>query len=806
MENIPHGLKEAIEKDELVLFIGAGLSWDLKNTEGKTLGGWKEMVSSILSFLKDKEYITAEEQQSYDKLEPIDALKKLEEKGISRREIGDFLKHYFTLKKSKKFPIHKKAFRLSTKIITTNYDRAFEIAFPELQEIKAYKTKDYELNKLKKDPIFLFKLHGCIEHIDSMVLFPSDYDKLYKSTGREAEHALYALRNLIFNKTFLFIGTGMGDPQITSFFEEIKRTQGIYNQEHFIITFEPLKESLNFLTPIKINDKKEIPGVIDQLLDIKKDADAKKSSEKELLLEQLKASEKEKEALEKELNKEKDKNKSQALFLEREANNRFRTGLKHHLAKEYLEAIEEYKAATELKPDSSEAHNNWGLALSDLAKTKFGNESETLLKEACKKYDKAIQLKLDFYEAYSNWGNTLVKLAKTKSGNKAEELYTEAFEKYNLATTYKKDKHEAYNNWGNALSELAKTKSGNEAEELYKEAFEKYNLATTYKQDDHQAYYNWGNALDDLAKTKSGNEAEELYKEAFEKYKLATTYKKDLHQAYNNWGVALKKLAESKSGNEAEELYKEAFEKYKLATTYKRDKHEAYYNWGLALMELAEIKSGNEAEELYKEACKKYNKATQYKPDFYEAYYNWGLALMELAKIKFGSEAEELYKEAFEKFKEATTYKEDLHQAYDNWGNALMELAKTKSGSEAEELHKEAFEKFKEATTYKEDLHQAYDNWGLALVELAKTKSGSEAEELHKEAFKKYNLGIKYGGDAYNLACLFAIRNQKAEALKYLDIALSRNEITINFVEQDEDWEEFRNDPNFQNLLSRYKK
>lgn len=49
MENIPHGLKEAIEKDELVLFIGAGLSWDLKNTEGKTLGGWKKW--SHLCFL-----------------------------------------------------------------------------------------------------------------------------------------------------------------------------------------------------------------------------------------------------------------------------------------------------------------------------------------------------------------------------------------------------------------------------------------------------------------------------------------------------------------------------------------------------------------------------------------------------------------------------------------------------------------------------------------------------------------------------------------------------------------------------------
>ena len=77
MGNIPHGLKEAIEKDELVLFIGAGLSWDLKNTEG-ALGGWKEMVLSMLSYLNKEDYITDEEQKSYKKLEPIDALKKLE--------------------------------------------------------------------------------------------------------------------------------------------------------------------------------------------------------------------------------------------------------------------------------------------------------------------------------------------------------------------------------------------------------------------------------------------------------------------------------------------------------------------------------------------------------------------------------------------------------------------------------------------------------------------------------------------------------------------------------------------------------
>ena len=177
-----------------------------------------------------------------------------------------------------------------------------------------------------------------------------------------------------------------------------------------------------------------------------------------------------------------------------------------------------------------------------------------------------------------------------------------------------------------------------------------------------------------------------------------------------------------------------------------------------------------------------------------------------MAQTKSGNEAEELYKEAFEKYKLATTYKKDKHEAYYNWGYDLMELARIKSGSEAEELYEEAIEKYNLATTYKKDFHQAYDNWGLALVELAKTKSGNKAEELYTKAFEKYNEAIKHGGKSYNLACLCAIRNQKAEALKYLERTLSRKEITIDFVEQDEDWKNLRNDPDFQDLLSRYKK
>ena len=521
MINIPPGLKEAIEADDLVLFIGAGLSWDLKNTDNESLEGWDKMVKSITSHLNEKGYITDELKQSCDALEPIKALEKLETEGINRRQVGEFVKHYFRLGKENDLSFHKKLFSLSTKIITTNYDRAFEKAIPELQSKKAYMTKESELNRLNKGSNFLFKLHSCIEHLDSIVLFPSDYGGLYESKGREAEHALYALKNIIFNKTVLFIGKGSGDPQINGIFKEINRTQGIYAQEHYIITDKPLEDSLNFLTSIKVASYTEIPEVIDQLLEIKQAAEAKKSSQEKVLSDQLKESEKEVISLAEELDKEKSKNKRQSLLLEREAKNHFNIGLKHHLAGECLDASKEYKIAVELKPRFAVAYSNWGVALSDLAQTKSGSEAEELYNATFEKYQRATQIKLDYCEAYNNWGLALSALAQTKSDKVAEALYSESLEKYHQATQIKSNFYEAYNNWGLALIRLAQTKSVSEAEVLYNESFEKYQQTVQINPNRYEAYNNWGLALAELALLKSGSEAEKLYNEAFEKYQLA---------------------------------------------------------------------------------------------------------------------------------------------------------------------------------------------------------------------------------------------------------------------------------------------
>ena len=801
MVNIPTGLREAIKADELVLFVGAGLSWNFKNKGNETLEGWTKMASSITSYLCDNDHIPENLKQACDTLGEIKTLEILEEREIGRREVGEFVKDYFTLGEGNDFSLHQKLFELSTKIITTNYDKAFEMAVPQLQSQKAYKGKDYELNGLKKDSVFLFKLHGCIEHLDSMVLFPSDYGKLYNSNRREAEHTLSALRNLIFNKTFLFIGTGLGDPQINSFFEEIKIIQGPYNQKHYIITPDPLEKSLDFLTRIPIPSYEEIPAVIDQLLEIKRAEDEKNIP----LKEQLKETEERNEDLTKELEKVTDENEKNLLLLEWESNNRFNKGVRHHLAGEYLEASEEYEVATILNSRNPEAFCNWGTALSDLAKTKSGSEAEKLYHEAFEKYQETIEYKPDYYEAYNKWGIALSDLAETKSGSEAEKVYKESFKKYQKAIEYKPDYYGAYNNWGIALSDLAETKSGSEAEELYNEAIAKYRRAIDYSSDNPEVYNNWGVALKGLAKTKSGSEAEDLYNEAIDKYREVVKYRPDYYGAYNNWGLTLSDLAETKSGSDAERLYNEAIDKYREAIKYKPDYHEAYNNWGTALSGLAKTKSGSDAERLYNEAIDKYREAIKYKPDYHEAYNNWGNALSDWAKTKSASEADEGYNNAFKKYQKAIDYKSDYYQAYCNWGTALSDLAKKKNGGETEKLIDDAIEKYQKSIEYKPDFHGAYYNWGVALSDLAKIKSGSEAEELYEKAFEKFQQAIKHGGDSYNLACLYALRNRKEEALKYLDLTLSRGEVSVEFVEEDNDWDALRDDPDFKRLLFQYK-
>ena len=430
---IPIELKNAICENQLIIFVGAGLSYNLININDQQIKGWTNLVEQVLKDLKKNGYDVDHLIPLSSKYDPIKVLDLIElDKNIPKTEIYRFIKGFFDLNDQKNyFELHKKLYKLSKKIVTTNYDTAFEKAIPELRKNKAYKGKNYELIT-HKDPnaALLYKLHGCFEDIDSMILFPTSYDNLYKNTNRDAEHSLLVLRNIIYNKSILFIGTGMGDFQINNLFKEIKEIQGVYNQKHFIITNKPLDSSLSFLTALPVNQYKEIETIIDNLILIKEESGNKESDDIITLKKQLEEANRKIEGF----NSEDLLNKSN--LLEREALKYFSKGVEFSLSNEHKKASKEYKTALELNPDYHEALYNWGTGLGILAKAKKGKEAEELYKEAFDKFKKAIDIKPDFHKALYNWGTYLGNLAQTKEGKEAEELYKEAFDKFEKAIEY----------------------------------------------------------------------------------------------------------------------------------------------------------------------------------------------------------------------------------------------------------------------------------------------------------------------------------------------------------------------------------
>jgi tetratricopeptide (TPR) repeat protein len=233
----------------------------------------------------------------------------------------------------------------------------------------------------------------------------------------------------------------------------------------------------------------------------------------------------------------------------------------------------------------------------------------------------------------------------------------------------------------------------------------------------------------------------------------------------------------------------------------------ALNDWGVNLGNLAKTKEGQEAEDLFKEAVEKFAKALEIKPDFHIAYNNWGTYLGNLAGQKAGREAEDLFKEAFDKYARALEIKPDFHIAYHNWGTYLGNLAGLKEGKDAEDLFKKAFEKYARALEIKPDNHDTYKNWGANLLRLAVKKEGREKEKWLGMAIEKLGEAekIREGAGAYNLACVYSLKGDMEESLRWLEKSLKLSIAPPRkHIEQDTDLEPVRKNPRFNQLMDRY--
>lgn len=222
MINWPPELVSAIARRRSVVFLGAGTSMSSVDAKGNRPPSWKEFLekgilrcggaqSEMKRLLKNGDYLSCCQFIKY-KLD-LDWVPLVEE---------TFLHPNFGPN-----DLHRAIFSLDSSIVLTpNFDKIFDVyatANAALLKIKKYYDDDIpRVLRATGNQRLILKIHGCIDTPDKLIFTREDYANIRN------EHANFyrAVDSLVFTNTFLFLGCGMNDPDLSLVLEQYARSFG----------------------------------------------------------------------------------------------------------------------------------------------------------------------------------------------------------------------------------------------------------------------------------------------------------------------------------------------------------------------------------------------------------------------------------------------------------------------------------------------------------------------------------------------------------------------------------------------------
>jgi tetratricopeptide (TPR) repeat protein len=279
----------------------------------------------------------------------------------------------------------------------------------------------------------------------------------------------------------------------------------------------------------------------------------------------------------------------------------------------------------------------------------------------------------------------------------------------------------------------------------YKKAEEELREAIRINPNYAEAHNNLGILLTELKR----------YDEAEEEYRKAIKINPKLAEAHNNLGFLLAEL----------KRYEEAEKEYRKAIKINPKPADAHYNLGILLAELKR----------YEEAEEEYRKAIMINPKLAEAHNNLGILLAELKR----------YEEAEEEYRKAIMINPNYADAHYNLGILLAELKR----------YDEAEEEFREAIKINPEDLEAHNGLGNLLVEL---KRYDEAEKEYRGVMKT---NPKEANANYNLACLYSIKRDLENSIKYLKKVIQLDDEYKEKAKEDNDFINIRDTKEFKEIV-----
>ena len=178
----------------------------------------------------------------------------------------------------------------------------------------------------------------------------------------------------------------------------------------------------------------------------------------------------------------------------------------------------------------------------------------------------------------------------------------------------------------------------------------------------------------------------------------------------------------------------------------------------------------------YEEAEQAYRQAIELDPNYAKAYYNLGILL----------DDQQRYDEAEQVFRQTIELDPEYAWAYNHLG---ILLADQQRDAEAEQAYRQAIE-------HDPDDAKAYYNLGILLYN----------QQRYDEAEQAYRQAIEHDPDDawayYNFACLYALQHDVEHALEYLQRSIDFKPKYRSMAQTDHDFDNIRENPQFQALMA----
>ncbi len=254
--SIPQSLIDALKANEVVPFVGAGVSRAIEKEDGCSLfPTWKEFLLKAADKLDRETNPTKADvvRSLVNDIPPdyLDAAQRAYD-ALGQKQWNDLLKENFEIDLSsaneKTLELAQLVWQLSNNfIVTTNVDLVLQSVNESPQRVKVLDTQAPEFAELQRDwkPLrpTVLHLHGHIDNKAGIIFTRAQYNAFYDLDKNKAK--LETLRTLFTQRTILFIGFSLDDLFIL---RELERVNLIYEggaNSFYVLIREAEKDNPN---------------------------------------------------------------------------------------------------------------------------------------------------------------------------------------------------------------------------------------------------------------------------------------------------------------------------------------------------------------------------------------------------------------------------------------------------------------------------------------------------------------------------------------------------------------------------------